>query len=69
MIGKLLTAYLGSKLMARSGRGAAGALGGLATAAVARRGVGPLAMVVAAGYGLKKLNEYRNRSRTTTASK
>ena len=65
MFGKLLGAYVGQKLLSRTGRGGAGALGGVAAAAVARRGMGPLALVLAAGYGLKKVNEYRNRRRAS----
>lgn len=63
MIGKLIGAYIGQRIMNRSGRGGTGALAGVAGAAVARRGFGPLATVVAVGYGLKKLNDYRKTRR------
>jgi len=68
MFGKLLAAYIGEKIFARSGRGGAGAIGGVATAAatgaVARRGAKPLALLLAAGYGLKLLNDYRTKRRS-----
>ena len=64
MFGKLIGAYIGEKIMARSGRGGTGAVAGAAGAAVARRGFGPLATVIAVGYGLKKLNDYRKAQRT-----
>lgn len=64
MLGKLVAAFIGEKIMARSGRGGAGAVVGAATAAAARRGIGPLATVIAAGYGLKKLNDYHKARRT-----
>ena len=67
MIGKLIAAYVGDKIMARSGRGGAGALGGLAAATLARRGGKSLAMLLAAGYGLKKLNDYRRSHRAAAA--
>ena len=67
MIGKLIAAYLGEKVMARSGRGGTGAIGGAATAAVARRGVRPLAVLLAAGYGIKLLNDYRRKERAPAA--
>ena len=63
MIGKLIGAFIGNKIMTHSGRGGAGAVAGAATAGAARRGFGPLATVVAVGYGLKKLNDYRKTRR------
>jgi hypothetical protein len=67
MFGKLLAAYVGEKMFARGNRGASGALGGVATAAVARRGAKPLALLLAAGYGLKLLNDYRTKQRASAA--
>ena len=64
MLGKIFGAYLGEKLMARSGRGATGAIAGAGTAAVAKRGIGPLALIVAAGYGLKLLRDRRRNQRS-----
>lgn len=64
MIGKLIAAYVGQRIFSGGNRGGSGALGGLATAAIARRGARPLALLIAAGYGLKKLNDYRNQSRS-----
>ena len=64
MFGKLIAAYVGQKLLSGSNRGASGAIGGLATAAVVKRGAKPLALLLAAGYGLKLLNDYRVKQRT-----
>jgi hypothetical protein len=64
MLGKLLGAYVGERLMRRSGRGGTGVLAGAGAAAVARRGGKPLAVILAAGYGLKLLNDYRRTRRT-----
>ncbi len=67
MLGKILGAYVGERLMARRGRGGSGAIAGAGTAALARRGGKPLIALLAAGYGLKLLNDYRkNRSTSTT---
>ncbi|MCA1654390.1 MAG: hypothetical protein ABR588_11925 [Sphingomicrobium sp.] len=68
MLGKLIGAYIGEKLMARSGRGGTGALAGAGSAAVARRSAKPLAMLLAAGYGLKLLNDYRKNQRASASS-
>ena len=67
MFGKIIGAYIGEKIMARSGRGATGAVVGAGSAAVARRGVKPLAVLLAAGYGLKMLRDYRRNQRTYSA--
>ena len=63
MFGKILGAYVGEKLLGRLNRGGTGALAGAATAVAARRGAKPLALLLAAGYGLKLLNDYRVRQR------
>ena len=63
MFGKILGAYVGGKLLGRLNRGGTGALAGAATAVAARRGAKPLVLLLAAGYGLKLLNDYRVRQR------
>lgn len=60
MIGKIIGAMVGEKVMsAASRRGGLGAVGGAVAVAAARRGVWPLAMLLAAGYGLKRLRNQR----------
>ncbi len=58
MFGKLAGAWLGNRIAGRNS-GAKGALLGLGVAALARRGLGPLAAVAAIGWGAKKLYERR----------
>lgn len=65
MFGKLIGAYIGEKLMSRSGRGGRGAIVGAGSAVAARRGAKPLAVLLAAGYGLKLLNDYRRNKRSS----
>ena len=60
MFGKLAGAFIGNRIAGRQ-RGAKGALLGLGVAALARRGLGPLAAVAAIGWGAKKLYERRGR--------
>lgn len=60
MLGKIAGALLGKRLAGRHG-GAKGALLGYGVAALARRGLGPLAAVAAIGWGAKKLYERRGR--------
>ena len=67
MFGKLIGAYVGERLLRRINRGGTGAIAGAATAVAARRGVKPLALVLAAGYGLKMLNDYRKSQRGPVA--
>jgi hypothetical protein len=67
MLGKLAGAWLGSRIVGRNG-GAKGALLGVGVAALARRGLGPLAAAAAVGYGAKKFWERRNRSRPSYPS-
>ena len=54
MLGKLAGAFIGEKVAGRN-RGLRGALIGAGVAAVARRGLGPLARVAGAGWAAKKL--------------
>jgi hypothetical protein len=58
MLGKIAGALVGERIAGRN-RGAKGALIGAGVAAVARRGLGPLAGVLALGWGAKKLWEWR----------
>lgn len=60
MLGKLAGAWLGRRIAGRNS-GAKGALIGAGVAALARRGLGPLAAAAAIGYGAKKLWDRRNR--------
>ena len=58
MFGKIAGAWLGSRIAGRNS-GAKGALIGAGVAAIARRGLGPLATVAAVGYGAKKLWDWQ----------
>jgi hypothetical protein len=58
MLGKLAGAFIGEKIAGRN-RGLRGALLGAGVAAVARRGLGPLALAAGAGWAAKKLWEKR----------
>ncbi|QAY75359.1 hypothetical protein [Sphingosinicella sp. BN140058] len=65
MIGKLLGGYVGSRVGERYGNeGLKGALIGVGASALARRGAGPLALVVGGAWVAKKVLEKR-RGRTT----
>jgi hypothetical protein len=66
MFGKIIGAVVGEKLAARSGNRVTGALIGAGIATVAKRGLGPLGAALVAGYGMKKLLEWR-RSRRAPA--
>ena len=65
MLGKMLGAMVGERLAGRNSK-LKGALVGAAVPAIARRGLGPLALIVAAGWGAKKLIE-RRRGRRNVA--
>jgi len=58
MLGKLAGAFVGEKIAGRN-NGLKGALVGAGVAAVARRGLGPLALVLGAGWAAKKMMEKR----------
>ena len=62
MIARILGALAGEKLAGRNSK-LTGALVGAAIPAIARRGLGPLGLVLAAGYGAKKLVDYRRAKR------
>lgn len=66
MLARILGAIAGEKIAGRN-RKLTGALVGAAVPAIARRGLGPLALALAAGWGAKKLIE-RRRDRGNTAS-
>ena len=58
MLGKLAGAYVGEKMAGRN-RGMRGALIGAGVAAVAKRGLGPLALALGAGWAAKKMWDKR----------
>lgn len=65
MLSKIAGAWLGSRVAGRK-QGVKGALIGAGVAAVARRGLGSLAMLAAAGYGAKKLWDWSRSRREPT---
>jgi len=58
MLGKILGAIAGERLAGRN-RKLTGTLVGAAIPAIARRGLGPLALIVGASWGAKKLWDRR----------
>ena len=66
MIAKILGALAGRRIAGRHS-GAKGALIGAAIPSIARRGLGPLGLALAAGWGAKKLYDRRQAGRTPTA--
>jgi hypothetical protein len=58
MLGKIAGAMIGRRMAGRNS-GASGAILGYGAAALARRGLGPLAMGAAALWGYNKLRERR----------
>ena len=67
MFARILGALAGEKLAGRNSK-LTGALVGAAIPAIARRGLGPLGLVLAAGYGAKKLVDYRRAKRGAGAN-
>jgi len=65
MLSKILGAIAGEKIAGRN-RKVTGAMIGAAVPAIARRGLGPLAVALAAGWGIKKLVD-RRRERNGTS--
>lgn len=57
MLGKILGAVVGKKLAGRNDK-LSGALIGAAVPVIARRGLGPLGLALAAGWGAKKMIDY-----------
>ena len=66
MLAKILGAIAGEKIAGRNSK-LTGAMVGAAVPAIARRGFGPLALALAAGWGAKKLIERRRARRNPTA--
>jgi hypothetical protein len=66
MLAKILGAIAGEKIAGRNQK-VTGALVGAAIPAIARRGLGPLALVLSAGWGAKKLIERRKARRGQSA--
>jgi len=62
MFGKLAGAFSGEKIAGRN-NGLRGALVGAGVAGVARRGLGPLALVLGAGWAAKKMLDKRQSRR------
>ena len=63
MLGKLAGAFIGEKL-AGPNRGLRGALLGAGVATVAKRGLGPLALALGAGWVAKKMWDKRQGRRS-----
>lgn len=57
MLGKILGAIVGEKVAGPNNK-LSGALIGAAVPVILRRGLGPIAVLVAAGWGAKKLIDY-----------
>ena len=57
MIARILGAIAGNRIAGRNSR-VSGALIGAAVPVIARRGIGPLGIALAAGWGAKKLIDY-----------
>lgn len=64
MLARILGALAGEKIAGKNSK-LSGALVGAAIPAIARRGLGPLGLVLAAGYGAKKLIDYRRARRNS----
>ena len=67
MLGKLAGAFIGEKVAGRN-NGLKGALVGAGVAAIARRSLGPLALVLGAGWAAKKMMEKRQGRRPSYPS-
>jgi hypothetical protein len=66
MLAKILGAIAGEKFAGRNQK-VTGALVGAAIPVIARRGLGPLGLALAAGWGAKKLIDYRRTQRGRSA--
>ena len=62
MLAKILGAIAGEKMAGRNNK-LSGALIGAAVPVIAKRGLGPLGLALAAGWGAKKLIERRRKRR------
>ena len=65
MLAKILGAIAGEKIAGRNQK-VTGALVGAAIPVIARRGLGPLGVALAAGWGAKKLIERRRARRNAS---
>lgn len=63
MIGKILGAFVGSKVSQRYGNGGRGLLIGALAPVIARRAFGPLGLAVGGGYLAKKMYDKRRARR------
>jgi hypothetical protein len=62
MLGKIFGGYVGHRIGERYGNnGLRGALLGAGAGAIARRGAGPLALLLAGGYVVRKVLDRRNK--------
>lgn len=66
MLGRILGAIAGEKIAGRNSK-ASGALLGAAVPIIARRGLGPLSLVLGAGWLAKKLYDKRRAGRLPQA--
>ena len=62
MLGKMLGAIAGEKIAGRNSK-VTGALVGAAVPVIAKRGLGPLGLAIAVGWGAKKLMDRRRARR------
>ena len=67
MIARILGALAGEKIAGRNSK-LTGALVGAAIPGIARRGLGPLGLVLAVGYGAKKFADYRRAKRSAAGN-
>ena len=67
MLARILGAIAGEKVAGPNNK-LTGALVGAAIPAIARRGLGPLGLALAAGSGAKKLIEYRRANRAKSSA-
>jgi hypothetical protein len=68
MLGKILGAVVGKRIAGRNSK-LSGALIGAAVPVIARRGLGPLGIALAAGWGVKKLIDYSRGRKAAEARK
>ena len=68
MLGKILGAIAGKRLAGRNNK-LSGALVGAAVPVIAKRGTGPIALVLAAGWGAKKLIDFSRGRKAAEARK
>ena len=69
MLGKLFGGYIGHRIGERYNNGLTGTLAGAGAAAIARRGVGPLALLVGGAWVAKKVLSRRRSAGDTTSTR